>query len=69
MSLTTEEKQKLEGWVRRPKTAQRFAPRARIVLKCSSGIQNQDVPENFGSMCIFVGKWRERFRISRLESG
>src|ERR1700735_1355144 len=65
--MTAEERQKLEGWVRRPKTAQRLALRARIVLKCATGMQNQDVAGELRLDVHTVGKWRERFRISRLE--
>jgi hypothetical protein len=43
--MTVEEKQKLEGWARRPKSAQRLALRARIVLKCATGTLNQDVAD------------------------
>src|SRR5580692_6147054 len=65
--MTAEEQQKLEGWVRRPKTAQRLALRARIVLKCATGMPNQDVARELRLDVHTVGKWRERFRISRLE--
>ena len=38
--LPPEERQKLEQWARRPKTAQRLALRARIVLACADGQPN-----------------------------
>ncbi len=38
--LTDEERQDLEGWARRRKTAQALALRARIVLACADGGAN-----------------------------
>jgi hypothetical protein len=35
--LTDEERQVLEGWARRRKTAQALALRSRIVLACAAG--------------------------------
>lgn len=67
LSITPGEKEKLECWVRRPKTAQRLALRARIVLKCATGKLNQEVARELGLDVHTVGKWRERFRVSRLE--
>ena len=37
LTLTDEEREMLEGWTRRPKTAQALALRARIVLECAKG--------------------------------
>ena len=65
--MTAEERQKLESWVRRPKTAQRLAWRARIVLRCAEGAKNQDVARQLELNLHTVGKWRERFRTRRLE--
>ena len=41
--LKEEEQSKLQEWARRPKTAQRLALRARIVLGCAGGIENRQV--------------------------
>jgi transposase len=49
------------------KTAQRMALRARIVLKCATGMLNQNVAGELQLDVHTVGKWRERFRTSRLE--
>jgi hypothetical protein len=35
--LTTEERETLERWARRPTTAQALALRARLVLRCAAG--------------------------------
>ena len=39
--LTDEERQVLEGWARRRKTAQALALRSRIVLACADGAVGQ----------------------------
>ena len=41
--LTEEERSKLQEWARRPKTAQRLALRARIVLGCATGLESRQV--------------------------
>jgi len=65
--LTNEEREKLEQWVRRPKTAQRLALRSRVVLGCADGLSNQAVARQCGISAHTAGKWRERFRRDRLE--
>ena len=40
LSLGVEERETLEGWARRPKSAQALAQRSRIVLECASGSPN-----------------------------
>ena len=67
LKLTDEERQKLEQWARRPKTAQRLALRSRIVLRCAEGFSNQAVARQLRTSGATVGKWRERFRAARLE--
>jgi Homeodomain-like domain len=63
--LTDDERQVLEGWARRRKTAQALALRSRIVLACASGGTVSDVAAGLGSSRATVSKWRSRF----LESG
>ena len=41
--LTAEERVMLEGWARRPKTAQATALRARLILGCAAGKTNTAV--------------------------
>jgi transposase-like protein len=67
LELTPPEKQKLVLWARRPKSAQRLALRARIVLGCAEGKPNQEVARKLGVTNQTVTKWRERFRLQRLE--
>ena len=38
-----DERETLERWARRPKTAQALAQRARIVLACATGKTNGDI--------------------------
>jgi transposase len=65
--LTDEERQVLEGWARRRKTAQALALRSRIVLACAVGGTVSDVAAGLGSSRATVSKWRSRFLESRLE--
>ena len=52
---------------RRPKTGQALAMRARIVLGCSGGLSNGEVAKRLRITGATVCKWRERFRVDRLE--
>jgi transposase len=65
--LTEDEQEKLETWARRPKSAQRLALRSRIVLACAKGMDNAEVAEDLRVRPATVGKWRERFRVHRLD--
>ncbi len=67
LDVTPEEKEKLEMLARRPKTSQAMAMRARIVLGCSAGLNNSDVAKRLRITGATVCKWRERFRVNRLE--
>lgn len=65
--LSAEERTKLEMLVRRPKTAQRMALRARIVLMAADGAANKRLAAELRISRATVIKWRERFRVHRLE--
>ena len=65
--LTDEEKQSLENWARRPKTAQALAGRARMVLACAQGMSNGEVAVKTGVTRQTVGRWRRRFAAKRLD--
>jgi len=67
LTLTEDERRTLEQWARRPKTAQRLALRARVVLACTEGLTNRAVAARVHASKNCVGKWRERFRVQRLE--
>ena len=64
--LTAAEKAELELMARRPKTDQRTARRARIVLDCATGLSNTEVAAKRGVTMPTVGKWRQRFLDGRL---
>jgi transposase len=67
--LTVEpgDREKLELLARRPKTAQRAAIRAKIVLRASEGLANQDIAQKLGITGATVGKWRARFLAKGME--
>jgi transposase len=67
LNLTPEEKEKLVLLARRPKSAQAIAMRARIVLGCDEGLRNGAVAKRLHITGATVCKWRERFRVNRLE--
>jgi transposase len=67
LELTEGERRQLEQWAKRPTTAQRLALRAKIVLVCAEGQKNQDVAEHLHVCPKTVCKWRERFRVERLD--
>ncbi|MHB8488836.1 MAG: IS630 family transposase [Candidatus Dormibacteria bacterium] len=68
IAVTAEDRQTLERWTRRRKTAQGLALRSRIVLRCASGVTNTAVAEELQVTNATVGKWRSRF-ISRGVAG
>ena len=59
--LTEEERQTLERWARRPKTAQALAFRSRIILAAATGERSIDIASRLGCRDSTVGKWRVRF--------
>jgi transposase len=67
LTVTNDERERLEQWTRRPTTAQRLALRARIVLACAEGASNLEVAQQLGISQPTVGKWRSRFLEERLE--
>ncbi len=66
LTLTEDERRTLEQWARRPKTSQRLALRSRVVLACADGLPNRTVAAHVHVSMNSVGKWRERFRVRRL---
>jgi transposase len=65
--LTDEERETLERWARRPKSAQALALRCRIVLAAADGRMNLDIAAELGCSPATVGKWRARFARRRLD--
>src|SRR6202047_249647 len=66
VSLANDEREALERWARRPKSAQALAQRARIILECASDRPNTTVAQGLGVTPQTVGKWRQRFLERRL---
>jgi len=67
LSVTSDERERLQEWARRPKTAQALAQRARLVLECAAGQPNTVVAGKLGITQQTVGKWRQRFLERRLD--
>src|SRR4051794_28133603 len=65
--LSDDERQTLKTWASRPKSTQRLATRARIVLACAAGQDNKAVAAKLGVCSATVGTWRRRFVERRLE--
>lgn len=61
LALSAADRDVLEGYVRRGKTAQALALRSRIVLGCAAGLSNKAVAARERVTEQTVGKWRRRF--------
>jgi transposase len=67
IELSNDERETLERWRRRPKSAQALALRCRIVLLVASGMNNTEVARQLGIDVTTARKWRRRFVAQRLE--
>ncbi|MBW4042770.1 MAG: IS630 family transposase [Acidobacteria bacterium] len=67
LELTAAEREQLERWSRRAKSAQSLALRCRIVLACADGADNKSVAAALQCSAVTVGKWRARFIENRLD--
>ena len=56
LQLSWEERETLERWVRRPKSAQALALRARVILACAQGRTNTEVAQQMRWSKPTVGK-------------
>lgn len=65
--LSDEERETLERWARRPRSAQSLAQRCRIVLAAATGATNKEVAAQVGVHPATVSKWRRRFIEKRLD--
>src|SRR5712691_6761738 len=59
--LSDEEREVLERWARRPKSAQALALRCRIVLAAADGESSKEIAARLGCNRSTVGRWRGRF--------
>jgi transposase len=67
VDLTEPERETLESWRRRRKTAQALALRARIILLAAQDLTNGAIAERLDINRVTVGKWRNRFIEKRLD--
>jgi transposase len=67
IELSSEEREGLGRWVRRRKTAQQLAMRARVILLSAEGQSNREVAKRIGVHETTVCKWRQRFQDRRLD--
>jgi transposase len=63
--LSAEDREQLEAWARRRKSAQGLAQRSRIVL-AAAGLNTQ-IAERFAITRGMAAKWRTRFAADRLD--
>ena len=68
LRLKEEDREKLELIARRPKTSQRAAQRARIILASAQGMNNGQVAAALRVSAPTVGKWRARYIAQGIES-
>ena len=61
LTLTCDEREQLERWVRDCQASRPLALRARIVLSCQAGCSNRDSAQRLKVTAQTVGKWRARF--------
>ena len=59
--LDDEQREVLERWARRPKSAQALALRCRIVLAAADGESSKQIAAALGCTTQTVGRWRGRF--------
>ncbi|MCH7988898.1 MAG: helix-turn-helix domain-containing protein [Planctomycetes bacterium] len=67
ITLTGDERRALEGLLSDESTPQRLVLRTRIILLAARGKSNQQIAARLNTDPHTVGRWRNRFRIDRLE--
>lgn len=67
ITLTDEEREELESWVRKGTMEQRMVRRARIVLESAAGKMNKEIAQSLGIRADTVSQWRRRFSHDRLD--
>jgi len=68
LTITEEERERLESLAHRARSQALLARRARVVLACAEGLDNQTVARKVRCSVGMVGKWRARFLKGRLEA-
>ena len=67
LTLSEEERERLESLAHRARSQPLLARRARVVLACAEGLDNQSVARKLRASASMVGKWRARFLKTRVE--
>ncbi len=67
LTLSSAERDALERWARRPRTAQALARRAEVVLGAAAGKSNTILARELRWTNQTVGRWRSRFLERRLD--
>jgi transposase len=67
LTLSEEERKRLESLAHRARSQPLLARRARVVLACGEGLDNKAVAKRLRCSLGMVGKWRARFLQTRLE--
>ena len=67
ITLTDEERNELESWVRKGTMEQRIVQRARIVLASATGRMTKDIALMLKMRAATVSQWRNRFFRNRLD--
>src|SRR3989454_10328232 len=66
LTLSAEERERLESLAHRARTLPLLARRGRIGLACADGLDNKTVARRVRASLGMVGKWRARFLQARL---
>jgi transposase len=67
LTVTSEERETLQRWARRAKSAQVLAMRSKIVLACADGKANKQIAAELRVHPDTVSRWRHRFLKLRLD--
>jgi len=68
LTVTEEERERLESLAHRARSQPLLARRARVVLACAEGLENRMVARKLRCSVGMVGKWRARFLKGGLEA-
>src|SRR5712691_3645844 len=68
LTITEEERERLQSLAHRARSLAPLSRRARVVLACAEGLDNQTVARKLRCSVGMVGKWRARFLKGRLEA-
>ncbi len=68
LTITKQERERLQSLAHRARSLAPLSRRARVVLACAEGLDNQTVARKLRCSVGMVGKWRARFLKGRLEA-